>query len=96
MRLCRLLSKTSGCAETVGIRTSLNVRRSAASSPSGVFKNEAAGEVQTLEGMIDKKSQRVAWCVQGKSWPIVETGLSNLTQDTAPVLVHFDDGQTQQ
>ncbi len=27
---------------------------------------------------------------------IVETGLSNLTQDTAPVLVHFDEGQTQQ
>jgi hypothetical protein len=63
---------------------------------SGTFKNEATGDVQTLEGMIDKKSQRVAWCVEGKSWPIIETGLSNLTQDTAPVLVHFDDGQTQQ
>ena len=26
----------------------------------------------------------------------METGLSNLTQDTVPVLVHFADGQTQQ
>jgi hypothetical protein len=26
----------------------------------------------------------------------METGLSNLTQDTAPALIHFDDGQTQQ
>jgi hypothetical protein len=63
---------------------------------SGTFKNDTTGDVQTVEGMIDKKSQRVAWCVQGKSWPIVETGLSNLTQDTAPVLVHFEDGETQQ
>ena len=26
----------------------------------------------------------------------METGLSNLTQDTAPALIHFTDGQTQQ
>ncbi len=63
---------------------------------SGTLRNEATGETQTLEGMIDKKSQRAAWCVQGKSWPIVETGLSNLTKDTFPALLHFSDGQTQQ
>ena len=63
---------------------------------SGTFKNETTGETQSLEGMVDKKSQRVAWCVQGKSWPIVETGLSNLTQETFPALLHFADGQTQQ
>jgi hypothetical protein len=63
---------------------------------SGTFKNEASGAMQTLEGMVDKKTQRVAWCVQGTSWPIIETGLSSLTQDTTPVLVHFADGQTQQ
>ena len=62
----------------------------------GTFKNETTGETQSLEGMVDKKSQRVAWCSQGKSWPIVETGLSNLTQDSVPVLVHFADGETQQ
>ena len=63
---------------------------------SGTFKNMATGDMQTLEGMADKKSQRVAWCIQGKSWPIAETGLSNLTQDTMPVLVHFQGGETQQ
>jgi hypothetical protein len=26
----------------------------------------------------------------------METGIANLTKDTAPVLVHFEDGQTQQ
>ena len=40
-----------------------------------------------------KESQRVAWCVKGKTSPIVELGLSNLTQDTAPALLHFNDGQ---
>jgi hypothetical protein len=26
----------------------------------------------------------------------METGIVNLTEDTAPALVHFEDGQTQQ
>jgi len=63
---------------------------------SGTFKNMATGEVQTLEGMADKKSQRVAWGVEGQQRPIMETGIANLTQDASPALVHFADGQTQQ
>jgi hypothetical protein len=63
---------------------------------SGTLKNVATGEVKTLEGAIDKSSQRAAWSAEGKSWPIMETGLSNLTNDTVPVLVHFADGETQQ
>lgn len=62
----------------------------------GTLKNTITGETQALEGMADKTSQRVAWNVAGKQRPIVETGIYNLTQDTAPVLVHFADGQTQQ
>ena len=63
---------------------------------SGTLKNTLTGKVQSLEGMADKKSQRVAWVVSGQERPIMETGLSNLTQDTAPALIHFADGQTQQ
>ena len=66
-----------------------------ASSPAR-FKNMATDQVQTLEGMADKKSQRVAWCVAGQKRPIMETGISNLTQDSSPALIHFADGQTQQ
>jgi hypothetical protein len=63
----------------------------------GTFTNTAAGnETQTLEGLVDKKSQRAAWVVSGKKRPIMETGIFNLTKETAPVLVHFEDGQTQQ
>jgi hypothetical protein len=63
---------------------------------SGTLKNTATDQVQTLEGMADKKSQRVAWGVKDQKWPIMETGLSNLTRDTSPALIHFADGQTQQ
>jgi hypothetical protein len=63
----------------------------------GTFTNKAAdGEPQALEGMVDKKSQRAAWVVSGQKRPLMETGIYNLTQDTAPALVHFDDGTTQQ
>jgi hypothetical protein len=63
---------------------------------SGTLKNTATDQTQALEGMADKKSQRVAWGVAGQKRPIMETGLSNLTQDSSAALVHFADGQTQQ
>lgn len=63
---------------------------------SGLLNNTATGSTQEIEGMADKGSQRAAWTVKGKSRPIMETGISNLTADTAPALIHFADGQTQQ
>ena len=62
----------------------------------GTLTNTLTGKTQTLEGMADKKSQRVAWSVAEQERPIMETGLSNLTQDASPALIHFADGQTQQ
>jgi len=62
----------------------------------GTLNNTATGKTQDIEGMADKASQRCAWTVAGQSRPIMETGISNLTQDTAPSLLHFADGQTQQ
>lgn len=62
----------------------------------GTLRNTATDSTQTIEGLADKKSQRCAWSVVGKTRPIMETGISNLTQDSSPALVHFDDGQTQQ
>lgn len=63
---------------------------------SGTLHNSATNSTQTIEGMADKATQRAAWSVAGKSRPIMETGISKLTEDTAPALVHFADGQTQQ
>ena len=62
----------------------------------GTLKNSLTGKAESLEGMADQKSQRVAWVISGQDRPIAETGLSNLTQDAAPALIHFADGQTQQ
>ena len=39
--------------------------------------------------MIDAKTQRSAWGVAGKESPITETGISNLTKDETPALLHF-------
>jgi hypothetical protein len=62
----------------------------------GTFENTDTNQTQQIEGAVDQKTQRTAWAPAGKDRPIVETGISNLTEDEAPVLVHFADGQTQQ
>lgn len=62
----------------------------------GTFQNTATDDVQQVEGMVDKQTQRAAWTPAGKTRPIMETGIVNLTQDTTPALVHFADGSTQQ
>jgi hypothetical protein len=62
----------------------------------GTVQNTATDTAQPIEGMVDKETQRAAWTIQGKTSPIMETGISNLTQDTTSVLVHFADGTTQQ
>ncbi len=62
----------------------------------GTLNNTSTGKTQTIEGMADIESQRCAWAVQGQTRPIMETGLANLTEDSAAALIHFEDGQTQQ
>ena len=62
----------------------------------GSLQNTSNDSVQSIEGMVDKKSQRAAWTVVDKTRPLMETGIYNLTEETAPALVHFADGQTQQ
>jgi hypothetical protein len=62
----------------------------------GLVTNTANNETLPLQGAVDKSNQRAAWQMSGKQFPVMETGIYNLTQDTTPVLVHFADGQTQQ
>ena len=61
----------------------------------GTLQNTASGIVKTVEGMVDKETQRAAWTAEGETRPLMETGIANLTQDTAGVLVHFENGDTQ-
>jgi hypothetical protein len=46
-------------------------------------------DVVPVIGAVDKKTQRLSIKPEGKEHPVVETGLYNLTNDEAPVLVHF-------
>ena len=62
----------------------------------GTFQNTATDKSVEVEGTIDSKSQRAAWGPVDGSWPIMETGIYNLTENEAGALLHFEDGQTQQ
>jgi hypothetical protein len=62
----------------------------------GTYINTTNDTRQSIEGSVDRKTQRTAWTVAGQKWPVFEAGIYNLTEQTAPVLIHFADGQTQQ
>lgn len=63
---------------------------------SGTYFNALTDKTQILEGMLESQSQRVAWKVSDNpETPIFETGLFNLTQESANAMVHFPDGSTQ-
>ena len=62
----------------------------------GTFQNTATDKSVEVEGTIDRKSQRAAWGPVGESWPIMETGIFNLSENEAGALLHFADGGTQQ
>ncbi|MEZ6086484.1 MAG: mu-protocadherin- cell-suface protein [Pirellulaceae bacterium] len=56
---------------------------------SGTLYNRETDETQAIQGRVDKMTQRVALRVGGSDNVIAETGLYNLTQDEASLLVHF-------
>ena len=61
------------------------------------FHNESTGATHPVEGRVGEKTQRAAWkAVGGTNVNIImELGVFNLTQDRAPVPVHFGPEQTQ-
>ena len=56
---------------------------------SGTLYNTESDQAQSVQGQVDKETQRVAFRVGESEDIVVETGLYNLTQSEAPVLVHF-------
>ncbi len=61
----------------------------------GTFQNTSTDETFEVEGTIDKESQRAAWGPVGKEWPIMETGIYNLSENEASALIHFDEKEPQ-
>jgi hypothetical protein len=52
-------------------------------------------QAHTLQGQVDKDTQRLAFRIGESEDIVVESGLYNLTQDDTPVLVHFGPDQVE-
>jgi hypothetical protein len=55
----------------------------------GNYQDMISNKVTPLLGAVDKETQRVALKIEGNDSLVAETGLYNLTNDEAPVLIHF-------
>jgi len=62
---------------------------------SGTLYDSEADQAATIQGQVDKQTQRVAFRIGESEDVVVETGLYNLTQEEAPVLVHFGTDQVE-
>jgi hypothetical protein len=62
----------------------------------GNYTDTETNKTQTIQGSVDKKTQRVAFTVGDNTANVVETGLYNLTKDEAPCLIHFGSDRTEQ
>ncbi|WP_302119253.1 mu-protocadherin- cell-suface protein [Allorhodopirellula heiligendammensis] len=56
---------------------------------SGTVYNRETDQADAIQGRVDKDTQRVAMRLGSTDEVVAETGLYNLTQDEAPLLVHF-------
>jgi hypothetical protein len=62
---------------------------------SGTLHNIDTDQCQTVQGQVDKDTQRVAFRLGESDSIVAETGLYNLTQEEAPVLIHFGTERTE-
>ena len=61
----------------------------------GTLFNYQTDQTVTIQGRVDKATQRVAFRVGENDNLVAETGMYNLTKDEVPVLVHFGTGKTE-
>ena len=61
----------------------------------GTLYNIETDEAQSVQGAVDRETQRVAVRFGENEEVVAETGLYNLTQDEAPVLMHFGADRTE-
>jgi hypothetical protein len=62
---------------------------------SGSYHNTVTDQSQSIQGAVDRKTQRAAWTIGDDPSTVLETGIYNLTKDQTPVLVHFGTEKTQ-
>ena len=62
----------------------------------GNYYSVLTGATLPVHGAVDPKTQRVAWTVGDNTTTVYDAGISSLSEDEMPVLVHFGKDQTQQ
>lgn len=62
----------------------------------GTYVDLLTNQEQSIEGAVDKKSQRVAWRVGDNGSVIFDTRLSSLTQPTGPLTLRYENGKTRE
>jgi hypothetical protein len=62
----------------------------------GEYYNALTDTTEPVFGSVDKKTQRVAWTVGDRKFPVYEAGIANLTKDETTMLVHFSKEKAQQ
>jgi len=62
---------------------------------SGTVNNRTSGNTYSVQGRVDKDTQRLAFTIGDDRNTVLETGIYNLTQDQTPVLCHFGLKETQ-
>src|SRR5262249_39476311 len=62
----------------------------------GNYYNAVSDTATPVSGSLDKKSQRVAWTIGDKKYPVYEAGLFNLSKEETTMLVHLDKDNTEQ
>ena len=54
----------------------------------GNFTDEISDHISAVQGAVDKQTQRAAWTVGDNHETVMEAGLNNLTDSSAPALIH--------
>lgn len=62
----------------------------------GNYVNELTGNVETVQGAVDKKSMRAAWTVGDNRTVVYDTGFSTLLGNQGSLLIHFSKERTEQ
>ena len=60
------------------------------------FHNALTDTTEPLYGSVDKQTQRAAWRVADKKFPVYDAGIANLTRDETTMLVHYSEENSQQ
>ena len=63
---------------------------------SGTLTNTQTNQLFTVQGRVDKETQRVALMLVERPEIVLETGLYNLTQAEAPAMIHFGADKSEQ